>query len=344
MSKTLTESLKEKALEMGITKVGIASPENLAGPPEADPGEILEGWTKVISFLIVEPEEAILKYLGKEDPKPYRDHFYENHMLLGRVGLAMADMVKSAGHNAVALSPNGVYKEGSNIFKGLVPPFSHRYGAVAAGLGAIGRSGNLMTPEYGSRVHLGSVITDAPLDADQPLDENPCDNCLTCVNACPAKFMDGEETVTFTMGGREITHAKKGNHVRCGISCGGFTGLGPDGTWSTLAPSIHPVPEDDGELTKLFSVLLKEYFKKREENPGLPNFLKLGTPMEGYPVKKQGLLARDKHDTQTTCGNCAIICFEDMKKRAVANKALKNSGVVVDETVDGIKIENRAKV
>ena len=185
-AKNLTESLKGIALDMGVAKVGIASRENLAGPPEADPEHILSDTRTVISFLMVEPEDAIFNYLAKVDPQPYRDHFYENIQLLGRVGLALAEALRSRGYRAEPLSPNGVYRSGSGVVAGLKPPFSHRYAAVAAGLGAIGLSGNVMTSEYGARTQLSSVITDAPLKPDRPLDENPCDECKTCLNSCPA--------------------------------------------------------------------------------------------------------------------------------------------------------------
>lgn len=241
---SFTASVKRLATERGAAKVGIADRPGLAGPPEADTEYVLPHARSVVSFLVVEPEEEVLKYLSKEDPQPYRHHFYENIQALGRIGLAVAERLTQAGHRAVALSPNGVYKPGSNFVNKLIPPFSHRYAAVAAGLGCIGWSGNVMTPEYGCRVYLSSVVTDAPLEADGPLDENPCDHCNMCLHSCPGEFMSKTESVTFTLGGREISHAKKGLHGRCGISCGGFSGRGEGTKWGTLAPSEPPIPKD----------------------------------------------------------------------------------------------------
>ncbi len=345
MNKDLTEALKHIALDKGVAKMGIASRENLAGPPEADTEPILPGARAVISFLVVEPEDKIFNYLAKVDPQPYRDHFYENIQLLGRVGLALAEALRSRGHRAEALSPNGVYNKGSDPVTGLRPPFSHRYAAVAAGLGAIGLSGNVVTPEYGARIYLSSVITDAPLEPDQPLDENPCDECKTCLNACPARFMSFEERVTFTMGGREITHIKKGIHARCAISCMGLTGLSRDGKWSTWAPADPPIPEDDEELVKLLFDLIARYFQRRNEHPELSNFARFHSPMPGYPEDKQGILARNKFDTRAvTCGNCAIVCLETKPKRAKALKALHSSGVVVEDEDGRIQVKRPEQV
>ncbi|GAG35578.1 unnamed protein product, partial [marine sediment metagenome] len=142
MDTELTERLKHLALEVGVAKVGIASIESLAGPPEADPEAVLSGARSVISFLVVEPEDKTMDYLSKRDPGPYREHFYENIQLLGRVGLALAEALRARDYGAEPLSPNGVYRPGSDAVRGLKPPFSHRYAAVAAGLGSIGLSGN----------------------------------------------------------------------------------------------------------------------------------------------------------------------------------------------------------
>jgi len=325
----LTTRIKHLALNGGAAKVGIAGLDALAGPPTADPTRVLPGARSVVSFLVVEPEAAILKYLSKEDASEYRNHFYENIQTLGRVGLSVADALRRAGYRAVPVSPNGVYEPRSNVVKGLIPPFSHRYAAVAAGLGVIGWSGNVMTPEYGSRVYLSSVVTDAALVPDRPLDESPCDRCNICLHACPGGFMSLTESVTFTLGGRAVTHAKKGVHARCAISCGGYTGLSRDGKWSTWAGGHYAIPEDDGELVRLLAYLAAETDRRSRERPDLPNFLRGSMEVPGYD--RPGVLARDRRDTVTTCGNCAIVCFETLQQRARALKLLLHSGVVIED-------------
>lgn len=62
--------------------------------------------------------------------------------------------------------------------------------AEAAGLGEIGRSGIIVTREYGARVRLGVVTTELPLIPDQPIDfglEEFCKACGKCARTCPAK-------------------------------------------------------------------------------------------------------------------------------------------------------------
>lgn len=327
MADSLSTCVKRLALEMGAAKVGIAAVEALAGPPTADASHVLPGARSVVSFLVVEPEGAVLKFLGKEDPREYREHFYENIQTLGRVGLGVAEALRREGFRADALSPNAVYEPGSNVVKGLIPPFSHRYAAFAAGLGAIGWNGNLMTPEFGCRVYLSSVITDAELEPDGPLEENPCDHCNICLKACPGVFLSWDESVSFTLAGHTITHAKRGMHARCAISCGAFTGLSVDRKWSSFVPSHYAIPEDDGDLLPLLRDLTVEQQRRSSERPELPNFLRLSQDVAGYD--RPGILARSRHDTNVACGNCAIVCFETLEKRAKALKLLLHSGVVV---------------
>ncbi len=61
---------------------------------------------------------------------------------------------------------------------------SDRAVAERAGLGWVGKNCALITPEYGSWVYLGELITDLPLPPDSPVEEG-CGDCNICVDACP---------------------------------------------------------------------------------------------------------------------------------------------------------------
>ncbi|WBW94680.1 reductive dehalogenase domain-containing protein [Oceanirhabdus sp. W0125-5] len=62
--------------------------------------------------------------------------------------------------------------------------------AVEAGLGELGRSGLLVTKEFGPRVRLGIVTTDMPLTPDGKIDfglQKFCEECGLCARTCPGK-------------------------------------------------------------------------------------------------------------------------------------------------------------
>lgn len=65
-------------------------------------------------------------------------------------------------------------------------PIQDKVWAQRAGLGWIGKNGNLITRDYGSWVFLGEVLTNLPLDGDRPHSEH-CGTCHRCLEACPTK-------------------------------------------------------------------------------------------------------------------------------------------------------------
>jgi epoxyqueuosine reductase QueG len=62
------------------------------------------------------------------------------------------------------------------------------YWAEEAGLGRLAKCGLLVTPQYGTRILLGGVITTQGLQSDEKIKEDICpSNCFNCIDACPVK-------------------------------------------------------------------------------------------------------------------------------------------------------------
>jgi epoxyqueuosine reductase QueG len=63
----------------------------------------------------------------------------------------------------------------------------HRELAIRAGLGVIGKNFLLVTPQFGPRVQLTTVLTTMPFLPDPPLPSSfaPCKTCAICVDQCP---------------------------------------------------------------------------------------------------------------------------------------------------------------
>lgn len=60
--------------------------------------------------------------------------------------------------------------------------------AVRAGIGQLGKHGSAICKEYGSNFRLSTVVTDIPLQIDQPVDigvDDLCMGCRRCTTDCP---------------------------------------------------------------------------------------------------------------------------------------------------------------
>ncbi|MGE7604377.1 tRNA epoxyqueuosine(34) reductase QueG [Peribacillus sp. NPDC097675] len=61
---------------------------------------------------------------------------------------------------------------------------SDRAVAERAGIGWSAKNSMIITPEFGSYVYLGDMITNLPFEPDQPM-EDQCGTCNKCVDVCP---------------------------------------------------------------------------------------------------------------------------------------------------------------
>jgi len=78
--------------------------------------------------------------------------------------------------------------------------FSFKEAACAAGIGSIGRHGMLITPQFGPRVRLACLLTDAQVEASPVSQVDYCLNCDACIRVCPAgALQQPREGETYSM-------------------------------------------------------------------------------------------------------------------------------------------------
>jgi epoxyqueuosine reductase len=70
-------------------------------------------------------------------------------------------------------------------------PVLEREWAARAGLGWIGRQGQLVNPAHGACLLLGEALTDLELEPSAPVAEQ-CGDCRRCVEACPTRAIGGD--------------------------------------------------------------------------------------------------------------------------------------------------------
>ena len=121
---------------------------------------------------------------------PTRDYFEAYHAVNGKLNQlaeAAAEYIQSKGFRAVAQTTTSVVEHAG--YRTTVP---HKTCCTRAGLGWIGKSALLVTPEYGSAVRLSSVLTDGVFDrVGEPIDISRCGACKNCTKSCPGHAIHG---------------------------------------------------------------------------------------------------------------------------------------------------------
>ena len=76
-------------------------------------------------------------------------------------------------------------------------PILERQWARQAGLGWIGKNGNLIHPTFGSFCFIGELLIDISLSYDIPM-ENHCGKCNKCLSACPTNAINENQSIDAT--------------------------------------------------------------------------------------------------------------------------------------------------
>lgn len=318
----LENQLKKIAKESGAALVGIASKERLHdSPPSADPEYLLPSAQSIISFAVTLDKKIIRDFMSKKD---WLSHCEERKQLarsLYAIGDRLVDFLKSKGFDAVNVDINNNYRPEPGArdvteMTEFIPEFSHRYGAVAAGIGRLGWSGNLLTPEYNALVELGTVITSARLEPDPLLESNPCDRCKLCTAVCPVEMIGKSKSITVRVAGIDEEIAEKRPNTCCWIGCTGYHGLAPNGKWSNWSPYRlgQPLPQNKNELDALNTRLQKADPLMQLDDNSFSDY--------------RAAMFNPDWFTNTVCGNCRMVCWKDRQDRTENRRLIAESGVV----------------
>lgn len=180
--------LKRRAKTWGASLVGIADLARLQGI-ETEPADLLSGFTRAVS-LAVRLSDPVLDQIVDRPTPLYAQHYQKVNALLDELALRVALTIQKAGGRALPLPASQVLDA-----ERLTSYLSHKAVAVAAGVGWQGKSLLLVSPEFGPRVRLVTVLTDANLSPDKPL-KNRCGKCSACAEACPARAIRGVNTTS----------------------------------------------------------------------------------------------------------------------------------------------------
>ena len=150
------------------------------------PAEVTNGLTRAVSIAVA-LDPAVIRGMRHGPTVEYFAEYERANALLGELGERVAHLLTDAGNRARAFTATTEQIDRATLCAKL----QHRTVATRAALGWIGKSGLLVTREYGSAVRLVSVLTDANLETAEPVEASSCGGCRQCVQHCPAQAIVG---------------------------------------------------------------------------------------------------------------------------------------------------------
>ncbi len=204
---SLTQDIKQKALELGFDLVGITD----ASPIEAQQAEIFSDWLDVgfagqMTYMhrnldkridpgkLLENAQSVicvgLNYKPPENSSAANvrggkvsnyAQYEDYHTFIKKQLRKLVDFINSIINNQSSIINFKVCVDSA--------PLAERALAVRAGLGFIGKNHMLINPLLGCQIFLGEILTTLKLQPSignrQSEIKNSCSSCRKCIDACP---------------------------------------------------------------------------------------------------------------------------------------------------------------
>lgn len=187
----MENNIRSFALARGASLVGFAPAAAMADAPAGfRPTDIMPA---ARGFVVL--AKALPRGVVAGNSVVYTRHHTHNMYQLDTLAADVALFIEQNGGTAVPIPADDPYYHWEDDRKHGMGILSHRHAAARAGLGVIGKSALLITPEYGNRVELVTILTDLEF-APSPPAENLCPpDCRLCVDACPSGAQTGSYAI-----------------------------------------------------------------------------------------------------------------------------------------------------
>jgi len=132
--------------------------------------------------------DFIIDEIKDQPTYTYFHHYRTVNALIDQITLRGMLFIQERGYKAFAVPASQTVNDTDQSYSAVFP---HKTAAVKAGLGWIGKSGLFVSPDYGPRIRLGTILTDMELPFTDKYADTGCSNCRKCVDSCPAMALTG---------------------------------------------------------------------------------------------------------------------------------------------------------
>ena len=191
---SLQNELKRIALENGVQYFGVADLSDAAEFIIDQGGDDLSAYPYAISLGIRLIDPIVDKLPHRKEKSAllnYKHHAYDViNSRLDMIASILSSHIQENGYRVLPI-PSSKRVDDERI----CAQFSHKLAAHMAGLGWIGKSCLLITPDNGPRVRWTTILTDAPLQPTGSKMESRCGTCDECVKICPVNAFTGRNFI-----------------------------------------------------------------------------------------------------------------------------------------------------
>ena len=199
----LSESIKDKALEIGFSKIGITEAKFYKQDQDNLEQWLSNGFHGSMDWI----ERRKLERANIHEYYPnaksvisvainyftgHAEDYFNNHKISN---YSWGDDYHTVIKSKLQELLNYIQNQEHGIH-GLccvdTSPISEKIWAQRAGIGWIGKHTNLITRDYGSWIFLGEIILDCDLMYDNVFNDDLCGTCTACIEACPTDAIISE--------------------------------------------------------------------------------------------------------------------------------------------------------
>lgn len=178
-------TVKEMAKSCGADLVGIASAETLnAFPPDPKWPQTPDRISPYVkSVVVIAKRIPVGAFRAKSNiPVQYIDMLVLRAM--DKAGYRLTEWLENQGHPSFVTAAQETDWSYKNASYGRL---STRHLGIEAGLGTFGLEVNILTPEFGPRIYLTGILTEAEIEPDERITEQVCigESCSRCLHSCP---------------------------------------------------------------------------------------------------------------------------------------------------------------